>query len=87
VRPDEPAASSNDGEICEISGSHGGEYEVRSLVGCTAVFSIGCRPTLQRCVLPPIENTAVHPRRLSQNFRRCNFLTGQVLSCQGVCYT
>jgi hypothetical protein len=22
---------------CEISGSHGGEYEVQSLLGCTAV--------------------------------------------------
>jgi hypothetical protein len=31
----------------------GGECEVQSLLGCTAVFLIGCRPTFQRCVLPP----------------------------------
>jgi hypothetical protein len=37
----------------EISGSHGGEYEVKSLLGCTAVFSNRCRPTFQRYVLPP----------------------------------
>jgi hypothetical protein len=29
---------------CEISGSHGGKYEVQSLLGCTAVFSNRCRP-------------------------------------------
>jgi hypothetical protein len=23
--------------LCEISGSHGGEYEVQSLLGCTAM--------------------------------------------------
>jgi hypothetical protein len=39
--------------LCEISGSHGGEYEVQSLLGCTAVFSNRCRPTFQRCVLSP----------------------------------
>jgi hypothetical protein len=32
---------------CEISGSHGAEYEFQSLLGCTAVFSIRCRPTFQ----------------------------------------
>jgi hypothetical protein len=26
-------------ESCELSGSHGGDYEVQSLLGCTAVFS------------------------------------------------
>jgi hypothetical protein len=39
--------------ICEISSSHGGEYEAQNLLGCTAVFLIECRPTFQRCVLPP----------------------------------
>jgi hypothetical protein len=27
--------------------------EVQNLLGCTAVFLIECRPTFQRCVLPP----------------------------------
>jgi hypothetical protein len=40
-------------KICEISSSHGGEYEALNLLGCTAVFLIECRPTFQRCVLPP----------------------------------
>jgi hypothetical protein len=38
---------------CEISGSQGGEYEAQNILGCTAVFLIGCRPTFQRCVLLP----------------------------------
>jgi hypothetical protein len=38
---------------CKISGSHSSIYEVQSLLGCTAVFLIGWRPTYQRCVLPP----------------------------------
>jgi hypothetical protein len=29
------------------------EYEAQSLLGCTAVFLIECRPTFQRYVLPP----------------------------------
>jgi hypothetical protein len=29
--------------------------EAQNILGCTAVFLIGCRP--------PIKNTAVHPRR------------------------
>jgi hypothetical protein len=37
----------------EISSSHGGEYEARNVLGCTAVFLIECRPTFQRYVLPP----------------------------------
>jgi hypothetical protein len=39
---------------CEISGSHGGEYENDSFLGYGAVFSRGSRPTVQRCVLPTI---------------------------------
>jgi hypothetical protein len=39
--------------ICEISSSHGSGYEAQNLLGCTAVFLIGCRPTFQRYVLPP----------------------------------
>jgi hypothetical protein len=39
--------------VREISSSHGGEYEAQNLLGCTAVFLIECRPTFQRCVLPP----------------------------------
>jgi hypothetical protein len=35
-------------DICEISGSHGGEYEAQSLLGCTDRF----------------DYTAVYPRRL-----------------------
>jgi hypothetical protein len=38
--------------ICEISASHGGEFEAQSLMGCTAVFLIERRPTFQRYVLP-----------------------------------
>jgi hypothetical protein len=39
--------------ICEISSSHGGEYEVQNcLLGCTAVYN-NCRPTFLRYVLPP----------------------------------
>jgi hypothetical protein len=30
--------------LCEISSSHGGEYEAQNLLGCTAVFLIECRP-------------------------------------------
>jgi hypothetical protein len=39
--------------MCEISGSHGGEYEVQSLLRCTTAYSNWCRPTFQRCVVPP----------------------------------
>jgi len=38
---------------CEISSSHGGEYEAQNLLACTAVFLIECRPTFQMYVLPP----------------------------------
>jgi hypothetical protein len=31
--------------LCEISSSHGGEYEAQNLLECTAVFE--CRPTFQ----------------------------------------
>jgi hypothetical protein len=38
---------------CEISSSHGSEYDVQNcLLGCTSVYN-NCRPTFQRCVLPP----------------------------------
>jgi hypothetical protein len=39
--------------ICDISSSHGGEYETQNLLGSTAMFLIGCRPTFQMCVLRP----------------------------------
>jgi hypothetical protein len=39
--------------LCEISSSHGGEYEAQNLLGCTAVFLIECRLTFQRYVLSP----------------------------------
>jgi hypothetical protein len=29
------------------------KFEAQSLLGCIAVFLIGCRPTFKRCVLPP----------------------------------
>jgi hypothetical protein len=38
---------------CEISSSHGGEYEAQNLLGCTAVLLIEFRPTFQRYMLPP----------------------------------
>jgi hypothetical protein len=38
---------------CELSSSHGGGYEAQNLLGYTAMFLIGCRPTFQRCVQPP----------------------------------
>jgi hypothetical protein len=31
-------------KVCEISSSHGDEYEAQNLLGCTAVFLIECRP-------------------------------------------
>jgi hypothetical protein len=40
-------------KVCEISRSHGGEYEAQNLLGCSAVFLIECRPTFERYVLPP----------------------------------
>jgi hypothetical protein len=40
-------------EAKQISSSYGCEYEAQNLLGCTAVFLIECRPTFQRCVLPP----------------------------------
>jgi hypothetical protein len=30
------------GNPCEISSSHGGEYEAQNLLGCTAMFLIEC---------------------------------------------
>jgi hypothetical protein len=45
---------------CEISISHGGEYEAQNLLGCTALFLIGCFCNVS---LHPIKNTEVHPRR------------------------
>jgi hypothetical protein len=38
--------------ICDISGSHGGEYENDSFLGYSTVYSRGSRLTFQRCVLP-----------------------------------
>jgi hypothetical protein len=38
---------------CQISKSHGGEYEAQNLLRCTAVFLIVCLPTFQRYELPP----------------------------------
>jgi hypothetical protein len=40
-------------KLRETSSSHSGEYESQNLLGCTAMFLIGCRPTFQMCVLPP----------------------------------
>jgi hypothetical protein len=40
--------------LFEISSSHGGEYEVQSLLRCTAMFLNGFQPTFQRLVLPLI---------------------------------
>jgi hypothetical protein len=33
--------------------------EAQSLLGCTAVFLIGCLPTFQRCILPPSSTAGV----------------------------
>jgi hypothetical protein len=38
---------------CDISSSHGKEYEAQNLLGCIAVFLTECRLTFQRYVLPP----------------------------------
>jgi hypothetical protein len=43
-----------DSKLNEISGSHGGEYEVDSLLEYSAVLSRWSRPTFQRFVLPRI---------------------------------
>jgi hypothetical protein len=40
-------------KLCEMSSSHGSEYEAQNFLGCTAVFLIECRPTFQRYMLPP----------------------------------
>jgi hypothetical protein len=45
---------------CEISSSHGGEYEAQNLLGCTAVFFIECRLTFQRYVLIALMMEAAH---------------------------
>jgi hypothetical protein len=34
------------GFSCDISSSHGGEYEAQNLLGCIAVFLIECKRTL-----------------------------------------
>jgi hypothetical protein len=47
---------------CEISSSHGSEYDVQSrLLGYTANILAynDCRPTFQRCVLPPSSGIVV----------------------------
>jgi hypothetical protein len=36
--------------VCEISSSHGSEYEAQNLMGCTAVFLIECRLTSEMSV-------------------------------------
>jgi hypothetical protein len=35
--------------------------EAQNLLGCTAVFLIGCRTTFQRCVLPPSDRYFLRP--------------------------
>jgi hypothetical protein len=61
---------------CEISGSHGGEYEVQSLLGCTAVQSNRCLPTFQTCVLPPLSGRWVSTERKDSWLCRCSKWTG-----------
>jgi hypothetical protein len=53
---------------CEISSSHGGEYEAQNLLGCTAVFLTECRPPFQRCVLPPSSGRWVSSAFISLKF-------------------
>jgi hypothetical protein len=33
--------------------------EAQSVLGCTALFLIGCLPTFQRCMLPPSSTAGV----------------------------
>jgi hypothetical protein len=42
----------NQYDLCEISGSQGGENGVYSFLGCSAVVSRWSVPTFKRCVLP-----------------------------------
>jgi hypothetical protein len=44
-----PCSKLNVDQLCEISSSHGGQYEAQNLLGCTAVFLIECRPTMWDC--------------------------------------
>jgi hypothetical protein len=43
--------------------------EAQSLLGCTAVFLIGCRPTFQRCVLPPSSGQCVSLAKSKSHYR------------------
>jgi hypothetical protein len=55
---------------CEISSSHGGEYEAQNPLGCTAVFLIECRPTFQRYVLPPSSGRYTKKVGLYSDYRK-----------------
>jgi hypothetical protein len=44
---------------CEISSSHGGEYEAQNLLGCTAMFLIDCRPMMMMMEAANTSETSV----------------------------
>jgi hypothetical protein len=39
--------------MCEILGSHGGEYDAECLLGCCAVYYYRNRPMFQTCLALP----------------------------------
>jgi hypothetical protein len=64
--------------ICEISSSHSGEYEVQNcLLGCTAVKN-NCRPLFQRYVLPPSSGIMMEAAHTSET-SASNYFTRQYI--------
>jgi hypothetical protein len=47
---------------CEVSGSHGAEYEDGCLLGCCTVLFSRSLPTFQRCLLPTSSGRSYHKR-------------------------
>jgi hypothetical protein len=52
---------------CSYNSLH---YEAQNLLGCTAVFLIGCRPTFQMCVLPPSSGRSSPRRYIPEDSKR-----------------
>jgi hypothetical protein len=66
-------------KACEISSSHGGEYEVKiCLLGCTAVQN-NCRPTFQRYVLPPLQGALMMEAARNSETSVDNYFTRQYI--------
>jgi hypothetical protein len=46
----------------------GNNIVIQNLLGCTAVFLIKCRPTLQRYVLPPLSGRSVNIQIITRQY-------------------